>query len=189
MVQLLVILSLATGLSESIQRRLPEDPEMIYTASFPYQGIKVGIDWRNHQVVPERVCRKSAPEAKPRCRQAAASWLKDECAYYDAKRKLSKKQKKARREGAPQPAATAAPCGGPTDALLGALALGPGGVTRGSDAGTNKRKARDADKGAGRRGGVPATLAALEAGLASGPKAGKRSHAFPRSGNRTARFK
>ena len=104
-------------------------------------------------------------------------------------KKLSKKQKKARREGAPQPAATAAPCGGPTDALLGALALGPGGVTRGSDAGTNKRKARDADKGAGRRGGAPATLAALEAGLASGPKAGKRSHAFPRSGNRTASFK
>ena len=93
MIEILLITTLALGLSESIEDRLPEDPGMIYTVGFKHDGVKVGLDWKNRQIVPARVCRKATALEKPRCQQAAISWLKAECAYYGDKGALTAKQK------------------------------------------------------------------------------------------------
>lgn len=68
---LLLLTTLALGLSESIETRLPTDPQMIYTVAFNYDGVKVGLDWKNRQVVAARVCRKSSPGNRLACQQAA----------------------------------------------------------------------------------------------------------------------
>ncbi|MEM7080792.1 MAG: hypothetical protein AAF513_19405 [Pseudomonadota bacterium] len=92
MIELLLAASLTLGLSESIETRLPEDPGMIYTVSFAYDGVKVGLDWKNRQVVPNRVCRKASLALKGDCQQAALEWLNEECAYYDGKAGLNRAQ-------------------------------------------------------------------------------------------------
>ena len=93
---LILLTTLALGLSESIESRLPADPEMIYTVAFKYEGHKVGLDWKNRQIVPERTCRKASASSRQACQRAAASWLRDECAYYKRKSGLSAKQKDMR---------------------------------------------------------------------------------------------
>ncbi len=92
MIEVLLITTLALGLSESIEGRLPEDPGMIYTVGFKHDGIKVGLDWKNRQIVPARTCRKASAVDKPLCQQAAIDWLKAECAYYGDKPRLTAKQ-------------------------------------------------------------------------------------------------
>ena len=93
MIELLLAASLTLGLSESIETRLPDDPGMIYTVGFKYQGVKVGLDWKNRNVVAERVCRKTSTAQRPQCQLAALDWLNAECAYYGEKRRLSSQQK------------------------------------------------------------------------------------------------
>ena len=92
MIEILLITSLALGLSESIESRLPEDPGMIYTVGFKHDGVKVGLDWKNRQIVPARACRKASDVEKPRCQAAALDWLQAECAYYGEKPRLTAKQ-------------------------------------------------------------------------------------------------
>ena len=93
MIELILVAALTLGLSESIETRLPEDPGMIYTVGFQYQGIKVGIDWKNREVVPARICRKASTAQRAQCQLAALDWLQQECGYYDAKKRLSRTQK------------------------------------------------------------------------------------------------
>ena len=96
MIELILAASITLGLSESIETRLPEDPGMIYTVGFEYQGVKVGLDWKNRAVVAHRACRKADPAQRPQCQLAALDWLKEECAYYEAKQKLSQEQQDMR---------------------------------------------------------------------------------------------
>ena len=96
MIELILATALTLGLSESIETRLPEDPGMIYTVGFKYQGVKVGLDWKNREVVVERSCRKASPAQRPQCQLAALDWLQEECAYYDSKKRLNRKQKDMR---------------------------------------------------------------------------------------------
>ena len=93
---IILLTVLATGLSESIETRLPEDPQMIYTVAFQYNGVKIGLDWKDRQIVPDRTCRKAAAHQKLQCQQAAASWLSDECRYYEQKSRLTNKQRNMR---------------------------------------------------------------------------------------------
>ena len=90
---LILITTLALGLSESIETRLPEDPGMIYTVGFQYNGVNVGLDWKNRQIVPERACRKASFEDRLACQQAAAAWLREECQWYADKAKKTATQK------------------------------------------------------------------------------------------------
>jgi len=92
MTTFLLITTFVLGLSESIEPRLPEDPAMIYSVGFIHDGVKVGLDWRNRQIVPSRTCRKMAPEHRRHCQQVAVDWLASECAWYEAKGSLSAKQ-------------------------------------------------------------------------------------------------
>lgn len=89
----LILLVLSLGLSESIEPRLPVDPGMIYTVSFPYEGTKVGIDWRDRQIVVERTCRKTPDTGRLSCQKATLEWLAAECAYYARKSRLTSVQK------------------------------------------------------------------------------------------------
>lgn len=93
MIELLLAASITLGLSESIESRLPEDPGMIYTVGFEYQGVKVGLDWKNRGVVAHRSCRKASPAQRPQCQLAALDWLQAECDYYDGKKRLNNEQK------------------------------------------------------------------------------------------------
>ncbi|MEM7101332.1 MAG: hypothetical protein AAF541_23975 [Pseudomonadota bacterium] len=97
MIELLLAASLALGLSESIETRLPQDPGMIYTVGFKYQGVKVGLDWKNRGVVAERVCRKSSSAQRSQCQAAALNWLNAECTYYGDKKRLNGKQQDMQR--------------------------------------------------------------------------------------------
>ena len=96
MIKVVLIAAASLGLSESIEPRLPEDPGMIYTAGFPHQGQKVGIDFRDGQVVAHRTCRKASPTDRPRCQIAALDWLTAECGFYEDKRRLNKAQRSMR---------------------------------------------------------------------------------------------
>ena len=89
---LILLTTLSLGLSESIESRLPEDPGMIYTVGFQHDGVKIGLDWKNRQVVPERACRKASRTERPQCHQAAINWLQAECAWYTGKTQLTRKQ-------------------------------------------------------------------------------------------------
>ena len=89
-VMLLTVLSL--GLSENIETRLPEDPGMIYTVAFKHEGVNIGLDWKNREVIAERVCRKASPAQHKQCQTAALSWLRAECNWYDQKRALTAEQ-------------------------------------------------------------------------------------------------
>ena len=89
---IILLTTLALGLSESIETRLPQDPGMIYTVGFTHEGIHVGLDWKNRQIVPERVCRKASLALRPQCQEAALSWLRQECAWYGDKNTLSVKE-------------------------------------------------------------------------------------------------
>ena len=89
---LILLTTLTLGLSESIETRLPEDPEMIYTVGFQHDGIRVGLDWKNRQIVPARVCRKASLTNKLECQQAAIDWLQAECAWYGDKGRLNSQQ-------------------------------------------------------------------------------------------------
>lgn len=91
-----LIFVLSLGLSESIETRLPEDPGMIYTVSFPHQGSKVGIDWKNRQIVAKRTCRKTPQVARLSCQKATLDWLSAECDYYGARGKLNSTQREMR---------------------------------------------------------------------------------------------
>ncbi len=93
----LILATLSLGLSESIETRLPEDPGMIYTVGFRYEGVKVGLDWKNRAIVTSRVCRKASSAQKTACISAARRWLVAECNYYDDKRRLTKPQKDMQR--------------------------------------------------------------------------------------------
>ena len=86
---LLLLIVTTLGLSESIEPRLPDDPGMIYTVGFTHQGTHVGLDWKNHQIVPESACRKSALAERPACQEAAIEWLQSECSWYAGKGRLS----------------------------------------------------------------------------------------------------
>ncbi|MEM9622857.1 MAG: hypothetical protein AAF993_14490 [Pseudomonadota bacterium] len=97
MIKLLFLATMSLGLSESIERRLPEDPGMIYTVGFPYNGVKVGLAWQDRALLPSHICLKSAPDQRPACQAAAASWLHAECGYYNAKKRLTKPQKDMRK--------------------------------------------------------------------------------------------
>lgn len=89
---LILLTTLSLGLSESIESRLPEDPGMIYTVGFQHEGVNIGLDWKNRQVVPERACRKASQTERPQCQQAAIRWLQAECSWYAGKDQLSQKQ-------------------------------------------------------------------------------------------------
>jgi hypothetical protein len=89
---LILISIFALGLSESIEPRLPQDPGMIYTVGFEYNGVNVGLDWKNRQIVPHRTCRKSSSAARLQCQQAAVAWLREECAWYGDKAKKNNTQ-------------------------------------------------------------------------------------------------
>jgi hypothetical protein len=89
-IMLLTVLSL--GLSENIETRLPEDPGMIYTVAFDHEGVNIGLDWKNRQVLAERACRKSSQAERIDCQTAALSWLRAECAWYDQKKALTATQ-------------------------------------------------------------------------------------------------
>ena len=65
---------------------------MVYTVGFQHDGVSIGLDWKNRQIVPERTCRKASPTNRPQCRQAAIDWLQAECAWYASKGKLNSKQ-------------------------------------------------------------------------------------------------
>ena len=97
MIELLLFASITLGLSESIETRLPEDPGMIYTVGFDYQGTKVGLDWKDRSVVAHRACRKASTTQRPQCQLAALDWLQAECAYYDGKKRLNSDQKDMRK--------------------------------------------------------------------------------------------
>jgi len=88
---------MSLGLSESIERRLPEDPGMIYNVGFPYNGVKVGLAWQDRAVLAPQVCRKTPLNQRPACQAAAASWLHAECGYYKSKRRLTRPQKDMRK--------------------------------------------------------------------------------------------
>ena len=90
---LMLLATLSLGLSENIAERLPEDPGMIYTVGFEHGGVDIGLDWKNHQIVPDRVCRKASTAKRPQCQQAALDWLQSECQWYDAKGGLSRTQR------------------------------------------------------------------------------------------------
>ena len=92
MIVFILMTTFALGLSESIEQRLPEDPNMIYTVGFEHDGVKVGLDWQDRQILPERVCRKSSDTERLVCQQAAIEWLHAECAWYSAKETLTEKQ-------------------------------------------------------------------------------------------------
>jgi len=89
---LLLLTTLTLGLSESIEPRLPEDPGMIYTVGFEHEGVNIGLDWKNRQIVPDRVCRKANRAQRPQCQQAAVDWLRAECAWYGGKSMLTSAQ-------------------------------------------------------------------------------------------------
>ncbi|XRA99113.1 hypothetical protein NFJ02_06g128120 [Pycnococcus provasolii] len=102
-------------------------------------------------------------------------------------KKLSRKKFKGDKtntgfgSGNAQKAAGATASVPPSDALLNALAMGVGGVQRaGSRSSKAKRREKDVE---------PRKLAAWGSSHAGAPQAGGRSHAYPRSGNRTANFK
>ena len=88
----MLVILLSLGLSESIETRLPEDPAMVYTVGFKHDGVRIGLDWKDRQVVPERVCRKAERSALAACQQAALSWLKSECGWYGKKSTLNAAQ-------------------------------------------------------------------------------------------------
>ncbi len=98
MITLFFLASMSLGLSESIEARLPADPDMIYTVGFKYDGIKVGLDWKNRAVVPSRVCRKTSIDERPACQLAALDWLRAECAYYDDQKKGFKRLSRAQKD-------------------------------------------------------------------------------------------
>ena len=81
MLELILVMATTLGLSESFEPRFPEDPQMIYTVQFQYQGVKVGLDWKNRNLVVPRVCRKSSASQRPQCQLAALKWLEAECDY------------------------------------------------------------------------------------------------------------
>ena len=97
MLVVLIYAALNLGLSESIETRLPEDPNMIYTVSFDYSGHKVGLDWKNRQIVAHRTCRKVAVGSRQPCQTAAQAWLVSECGYYREMQRLDSKQKDMQR--------------------------------------------------------------------------------------------
>lgn len=92
MIMILLMTTLTLGLSESIEPRLPTDAGMIYTVGFDYGGVKIGLDWKNRQVVADRVCRKATDSQRSSCQQAAIQWLQAECGYYAEKSKLTRSQ-------------------------------------------------------------------------------------------------
>jgi len=65
---------------------------MFYSVGFVHDGVKVGLDWKNRQIVPSRTCRKMGPEHRSHCQQVAVAWLERECAWYKSKGSLSIKQ-------------------------------------------------------------------------------------------------
>ena len=89
---LALVIVLSLGMSESIETRLPEDPGMIYTVSFPHQGVKIGLDWKNRQVLAERICRKASSAELSACQSAALDWLQRECTWYAQKGSLNATQ-------------------------------------------------------------------------------------------------
>ena len=93
MIELIFVAALTLGLSESIETRLPEDPGMIYTVAFEFEGVKIGLDWKDRGVVAHRTCRKSSPSQRIVCQTAALQWLQTECAYYGRKDRLNGKQR------------------------------------------------------------------------------------------------
>jgi len=96
MITVLWVTTFVLGLSESIESRLPDDPAMIYSVGFEHGGVKIGLDWKNRQIIPSRTCRKVAAEQRLRCQQVALDWLKSECAWYKSKHNLSSKQRDMR---------------------------------------------------------------------------------------------
>ena len=97
MIKILILAAASLGLSESIEPRLPKDPGMIYHVGFKYSGVKVGLDWKNRQILTDRICRKSPTSERSACQRAAAQWLVAECSYYEDKRKLNAKQRDMRK--------------------------------------------------------------------------------------------
>ena len=81
---IIIALLFSLGLSESIEARLPADPEMIYTVGFHHNGVKVGLDWKARAIVTDRVCRKTDAASRNACLSAALDWMNAECAYYGA---------------------------------------------------------------------------------------------------------
>ncbi len=93
MLELLIATTLALGLSESIETRLPADPGMIYTVGFQHNGTKIGLDWKNRNIVARSACRKASVNQKTQCQLAAVDWLEAECDYYGHKKRLNPTQR------------------------------------------------------------------------------------------------
>ena len=85
----ILMTTFALGFSESIEQNLPQDPNQIYTVAFEYNGVNVGIDWKNREIVPAAVCREAQTTERAQCAKAAIEWLRAECAWYSEKGSLS----------------------------------------------------------------------------------------------------
>ena len=88
----MLLMSLTLVLSESITPRLPEDPGMVYTIGFHHNGVKIGLDWQQHRILPERVCRKVSAGERLRCQRSTLDWLQAECSWYQQQLEIKAEQ-------------------------------------------------------------------------------------------------
>ena len=92
MMILILMTTFALGLSENIETKLPADSNTVYSVAFAYDGIQIGFDWQDREILTDSVCRKAAATEQLLCQQAAVEWLQAECAWYSAKPGLTEKQ-------------------------------------------------------------------------------------------------